>query len=378
MSSLRIYSSHCDGTITIHQPFRQLWLILRAVGKYVTPPNIPPLIYPVQTMTFHGTSCEDGMCLFDENKAELVMKDYQCTYKVSWKTSPPSPISFYSPIRQYSNDRLYLNVDDKNRLSSYDESTHHCVMKFVRLVVKTQPGTCIHLKVQPIFAETNLQPPIHLRYCYEGIAHKVRVFDVVRHGAFYELVPHGAFKKLCKLVKKTYEIRSIQEPIYQPLTCNLQIFPPTTYHHILSKESFQCIFTVTTQILPKRDRRGYYGIVIRKSSDMSTAARVDYKFQLSQEIITTPDVIVTAVYFDSNQYSEHKVGTQVVSKTHLGPYPNGKLVILEGTLHLESTAVDVALLISNSLYGLLPENGEEPDNIVKFLEVTISYENVRR
>jgi len=187
----------------------------------------------------------------------------------------------------------------------------------------------------------------------------------------------GKFKKLSALVKKSYDVTSIKDPIYVSIQKSLN-FKSVTYNNILSKDSFQSIFTVTTQILPETDRRGFYGIAINKSQDLKTSARVNYKFQLSDEIITTPDVIVTAVYFNSGRYSEHRVKDQVVSKTHHGPYPSQDKKYLEGTLLLESTAIDVALLISNSLYGLLPTNGEDPDNIVKFIEVSISYDMLTR
>lgn len=376
MSCLRVYSKNQDGTIIIYEPFSSLWAILRNNGRYVAFPELPFSTIPPGTMKFRGVSNAEGLCVFDQDQIDLVMKDYNCAYEVRWKSSS-TYIEFYSPIRQYSNDRLYLNVDNDNQLTSYDDKRSQCIMKFVRLVVKTQPQTKIQLKIRPVVHSAIEDHSPYLKYCHNGSKHKVRVFDVVRDGVFYDLTPVGKFKKLSALVKKSYDVTSIKDPIYVSIQKSLT-FKSVTYNNILSKEYFQSIFTVTTQILPEMDRRGVYGIAINKSQDLKTSARVNYKFQLSEEIITTPDVIVTAVYFNSGRYSEHRVKDQVVSKTHQGPYPSRDKKYLEGTLLLESTAIDVALLISNSLYGLLPTNGEDPDDIVKFIEVSISYDMVTR
>ena len=376
---LRIYSCYNDGTIRFHSPFRYLWYLFRTGRKHIVPPILPSFD-PPKEIKLKGRADSNGLVIFNNN-VELVMKDYYGRYKVSWKTDS-NTISFYSPLRDFNPNRLYLNVDSKNRLSTYS-GNGSCVLSFIRLAVKTEPGSEVRLRISPDTSMNLSQDLTHLRFEVDNTKHKVRVYNRKQKGSSYELIPQGKFKELYRLARKTFEVKSIEFPVLQSII-KMKSKSSMKYTNIYSKDSFQSIFTVTTQIEPAKDRRGYYGIAIQKSPDLSTSARVGYRFRLSKNILPSPDVIVTAIYYDSNgEYTEHKVYDPkskqniTVSKTHLGPYPSNNN-IFEGELLLESTAIDVALIVSNSLYGLLPENGEDPDEIVKFEEIMISYDNMRR
>ena len=76
-------------------------------------------------------------------------------------------------------------------------------------------------------------------------------------------------------------------------------------------------------------------------------------------------------------YDKSKGKDVVVVNHHKGPY-QGNNNVISGMLNLESTAIDLTLLISNSEVGISPTGGYDPNAILKFTKFEIKYYNVQR
>lgn len=388
---LSVYSKNADKLI-IHEPFEELWSLLRMQGLYIPQPTILKTTNTLpKAINIRGTIQSNHKCYFNKSLDNSFITNlgyeldlsHEYNYEIQWaiKSNDKLTLGFYSPIRKFNNDRLYLNVDNNHKLSVYKNNKGITTLNCNTLVVavnKYEQNTKISLTITPKHKIINIKPrdSIIIPGCY-----RVEVFDIKNEGFYYNMIVRKQFKMLYSLVRKYYEYTSIKR---NKLLILKDVLPQTIdYNNVLSKESYQSIFTVTTQIEPVTDRRGYYGIVIKRISGTISSATIYYQFSISENIMTTPDVIVTAAYYDTNSgtYSPHQIydGKQDINvlNIHNGPYPKSNNII-DGYLKLESTAVDIVLLIGNSLFGILPEDGENPDNLIQFTKFEIKYDNVER
>ena len=308
--------------------------------------------------------------------------DYEIKWKIDSKCKHKIDVGFYSPYRKFSADRLYLNFDKTtNMLTKFKCHKGKILLSCHVLVIaldKYHKNTNITLTITPIIKSTNKISYHQLEYC------DIKIFDIKKEGMFYHPIIKGEFKKLYKLVRKYYEFTSIERDNYlHNLKLNDRLPKEIDYNGVLSKKSYDSIFTVTTNIQPISDRIGYYGIVIKRDPNLTSSATIYYEFELSN-VLQTPDVIVWAAYYEGEKgYGLHQIydktkGQDVdVMNIHNGPYSNNNNYIT-GQLDLESTAVDITLILGNSLYGLLPINGRDPNTIVQFKKFEIRYNNIER
>jgi hypothetical protein len=416
-----------DKNLTIHKPFRELWSIMKCKGEYILPPTpVESLIKMIpDQITVNGTIMPNKQFYFSDNLHEEcpylkilgneLHFSVEYDYEIQWAiNNNVNELGFYSPYRKFSSDRLYLNYDkNKQKLTKYKCKSGKILISCNILVIaisdingmigKNSKNNNITLKICPIAKHQNIGNVEHFGYC------KIQVFDIKREGIFYRPIVKPEFKKLYCLVRKYYEITSIKRKYNLKLNIkhNLMInkmvkhsiLPNTSdrynevhsiipkeidYTNILSKSSYESIFTVTTKAQPSSDRMGYYGIVIKREPGVISSATVYYEFKLSTNILQTPDVFVMAAYYEGDkgyvlhQIYDKKEGKDIyVMNVHEGPYPNDKNYI-SGNLDLESTATDITLIIGNSLYGILPTNGQNPDTIIEFKKFDIKYTNIDR
>jgi len=410
---LSLYS-YDDKELIINESFSELWSVMKFTGKYITlPEQTDEIIKKIpEQITISGKLMKDKKFYFNQESDELIVNnlgseiqlsinyDYEIKWKIDSKCKQKINVGFYSPYRKFSTDRLYLNFDKtSNALSKFNCHKGKILLNCHILVValdKYHKNTDIMLTITPIIKNTNKIPYHQLEYC------DIKIFDIKKEGMFYRPMIKDEFKKLYKLVRKYYEYTSIERhnnPSYlfdnryqinnSPKT-KFQVDDPNDrlpkeidYNGVLSKKSYDSIFTVTTNIQPISDRIGYYGIVIKRDPNVTSSATIYYEFELSN-VLQTPDVIVWAAYYEGEKgYGLHQIydktkGQDVdVMNVHNGPYPNDNNYIT-GQLDLESIAVDITLIIGNSLYGLLPINGRDPNTIVKFKKFEIRYDNIER
>jgi hypothetical protein len=405
---LQLYSRD-DKILTINDPFRELWSILKFRGKYILLPEQTEQIIkkiPKQTIIV-GKLCKDKKFYFDNisddinifgNEIQLSIDyDYEIQWEIKSTCKNKINVGFYSPYRKFSFDRLYLNFDkNNNELTKYKCHMGKILINCHILVLaldKYHSDTEIILTINPIIKKMNKLSCHQLEYC------NVKIFDIKKEGMFYRPLIKKEFKKLYNLVRKYYEFTSIERSNHQNISkyiyeslpnsklpnskCPLESLPKEIdYIGVLSKKSYESIFTVTSNIQPISDRIGYYGIIIKRDPNIISSATIYYEFELS-DILQTPDVIVAAAYYEGDKgYVLHQIYDKIknedvyVMNIHNGPYSNNN--IITGQLDLESTAVDITLIIGNSLYGILPTNGRDPNKIVQFKKFDIQYNNIER
>lgn len=412
--------SYDDKELIINESFSELWSVMKFRGKYINlPEQTEEIIKKIpEQITMSGKLMKDKKFYFNQEQNQLIVNnlgneiqlsinyDYEIKWKIHSKCKHKTNIGFYSPYRKFSTDRLYLNFDkNTNTLTKIKCHKGKILINTHILVIaldKYHKNTDITLTITPIIRNTNKIPYHQLEYC------NVKIFDIKKEGMFYHPIIKDEFKKLYKLVRKYYEFTSIERhnniknPNYNdrlpkkidyndhlPKT-KFQVDDPNDhlpkeidYNGVLSKKSYEPIFSVTTNIQPISDRIGYYGIVIKRDPNVTSSATIYYEFKLSN-VLQTPDVIVWAAYYEGeNGYGLHQIydknkGQDVnVMNIHNGPYSNDNNNII-GQLDLESTAVDITLIVGNSLYGLLPINGRDPNTIVEFKKFEIQYNNIIR
>ena len=428
---LQLYS-YDNKKLVINDLFSELWSILKFRGKYIH--------FPLQTrqqiipnkIIMSGKLAKDKKFYFNETYDLIKNFGYEMQlsidydYEIGWEIKSSCKtnldIGFYSPYRKFNRDRLYLNFDkNHNELTKYKCSTGKFLVSCHILVValdKYHPNVDIILTINPINKSINGSSFHQINYtnrCSDsrisGTSQMfrinycgVKIFDIKKEGIFYRPLIKKEFKKLYNLVKEYYEFTSIERNNYQTLTKNLLVEIPSEslpnvkcsvgipseslpteidYTGVLSKKSYESIFTVTSNIQPSSDRVGYYGIIIKRDPNVKSSATIYYEFELSN-ILRTPDVIVSAAYYEGDQgyvlhqiYDKNKGKDVYVMNTHTGPYSDSNNYI-SGQLDLESTAVDITLIIGNSLYGILPTNGRDPNTILKFTKFDIQYNDVER
>lgn len=418
---LTLYSLD-NKKLTINDPFRELWSILKFRGKYISLPEQTEQIIkniPNQTIMV-GKLCKDKKFYFDKisddinifgNEIQLSIDyDYEIQWEIKSNCKNKIDVGFYSPYRKFSSDRLYLNFDKNNNgLTKYKCHTGKILINCHILVIaidKYHSDTEIILTIKPIIKNVNKSSYHQIEYC------NVKIFDIKKEGMFYRPSIKKEFKKLYNLVRKYYEFTSIERSNYQNISkfnnssnlllpnneipikslpnfkCSVEgetlLLPKEIdYIGVLSKKSYESIFTVTSNIQPISDRIGYYGIIIKRDPDIISSATIYYEFELSN-ILQTPDVIVAAAYYEGDKgYVLHQIYDKNINKDvyvmniHDGPYPSNNNYI-SGRLELESTAVDITLIIGNSLYGILPTNGRDPNTIIQFKKFDIQYNNIER
>jgi hypothetical protein len=392
---LSLYS-YDNKELVINESFRELWSVMKFTGKYINlPEQTEQIIKKIPNqITMTGKLMKDKKFYFNQepdafivnnlgNEIQLSINyDYEIKWKIHSKCKHKINIGFYSPYRKFSTDRLYLNFDkNTNTLTKFKCHKGKILINTHILVIaldKYHKNTDITLTITPIIKNINKIPYHQLEYC------NVKIFDIKKEGMFYHPIIKDEFKKLYKLVRKYYELTSIErDNNLKSLDPNDRLPKEIDYNGVLSKKSYEPIFSVTTNIQPISDRIGYYGIVIKRDPNVTSSATIYYEFKLSN-VLQTPDVIVWAAYYEGeNGYGLHQIydknkGQDVdVMNIHNGPYPNDNNYII-GQLDLESTAVDITLIIGNSLYGLLPINGRDPNTIVEFKKFEIQYNNIER
>lgn len=409
---LQLYS-YDNNKLIINDLFTELWSILKFRGKYIHLPEqtrqmkrtLPSRIIIsgklAKDKKFYFNETSDLIKNFGYEMQLSVDYDYEIEWEIKSNCKTNIDIGFFSPYRKFSTDRLYLNFDkNHNELTKYRCRTGKFLVSCHILVValdKYHPNIDIILTIDPIIKNTNTS--LHqISYC------GVKVFDIKKEGIFYRPLIKKEFKKLYNLVREYYEFTSIKRNNYQNLIknspieniydhlpnikCpveggNLLLPKEIDYTGVLSKKSYESIFTVTSDIQPASDRVGYYGIIIKRDPSIKSSATIYYEFELSN-ILRTPDVIVSAAYYEGDRgyvlhqiYDKNKGKDVYVMNTHTGPY-SGSNNYISGELDLESTAVDITLIIGNSLYGILPTNGRDPNTILKFTKFDIQYNNIER
>jgi hypothetical protein len=392
-----------DKKLIINDPFRELWSILKFRGKYIPLPeqteqiikNIPNQKIIVGKLCkdkkFYFNNISDDINIFGNEIQLSIDYDYEIKWKIKSKCKDKINVGFYSPYRKFSSDRLYLNFDKNNKkLTKYKCYKGKILINCHILIIaldKYHLDTDIILTINPIIKNVNKLSCHQIEYC------DVKIFDIKKEGIFYRPLIRKEFKKLYNLVREYYEFTSIERSNYQDITKfdlfllnNKYIYDSLPkeidYTGVLSKKSYESIFTVTSNIQPISDRIGYYGIVIKRDPNIISSATVYYEFELSN-ILQTPDVIVAAAYYEGDKgYVLHQIYDKIknedvyVMNVHNGPYSDSN--IITGQLDLESTAVDITLIIGNSLYGILPTNGRDPNKIIQFKKFDIQYCNIER
>lgn len=345
-----IYSYQKDK-FHIHSQYKELWKLVRSEGKYIPSPS--KQISIMNNQKYSG-KIRNNICYFDGIGYEIRLP-YQ-NYQIQWKANKNIKIGFYSPCRKLGTD-LYLNVDENNKLAKYRDKKGIIIIKFGCLVVHSfcsKENVEIELKIAPIIIND---------YC------KLDVFHNKTEGIFQYNILRTKYQKVVQLIKEYYQQTAIH------LKLKSGKLPTTSdYNNILAKSSYQNIFSVTTQIKPVSDRDGFYGIIVKRETGIVSSATINYQITISNNILPSPDVIVIAAYYDGNNYIVHRVNNTEVINDH--PFPVNNIVI--GKLLLESTATDVTLIVTNSLYGLLPIDGQNPDTIINFDKVEISYDSIDR
>lgn len=394
---LQLYS-YDNNKLIINDSFSQLWSIMKFKGKYIRfPEETEQIIKTIPNkVVMKGKLSKNKKFYFNETSNDIIINNFgneiqlsvDYDYEIEWeikshcKNNNNNNIGFYSPYRKFSTDRLYLNFDKKcKKLTEYKSDTGKFLISCHILVIaldKYHSDTDIILNINPIMKNINKQQCHQLEYC------NVKVFDVKKEGIFYRPLIKEEFKKLYCLVRKHYEITSIERSNYKHLTKEGYLLLPkeVDYTQMLTKISYGSIFTLTSNIQPISDRIGYYGIIIKRDPNIISSATIYYEFEFSN-IRETQDIIVTAAYYQANEgYVPHQIYDKnknkyvyVMNTCDNGPYPN-KNNYITGQLDLESTSVDIILIISNSLYGLLPINENFP--IGKFNKFNIEYNNIER
>lgn len=396
---LSLYSYENDKLI-IHDPFCELWSIMKCKGKYILPPEPPNNIIANVPDKIKIVGCLSSDKYFYFNESSEISLPINYDYEIKWKITSKHKhnIGFYSPYRKFNSNRLYLNYDKySKKLTKFDYKSGkmliNCNILIVKLdkICKFNDNTTITLTINPIIKSdmTISNPKLMIDYC------KIQIFDINKEGIFYRPIIKQEFKELYSLVRKHYESTSIKRKftisnnINNYLRAfqldNIKDLPKVVdYNNVLSKSSYQSIYSVTTEIKPIDDRVGYYGIVIKHDQKIISSATIIYEFKLSENILQTPDIIVMAAFYEGNKgYALHQIYDKInkkevyVMNIHDGPYPKNNNLI-SGKLQLESTAADITLILGNSLFGILPTNGENPNNIIKFTKFEIQYENVER
>lgn len=386
--------SYDNKKLVINDSFSELWSIMKFRGKYIQiPDQINDIVKKIpEKITIKGKLHRNKKFYFNQKSCDIILSNFDneiqlsidYDYEIEWeiKSKCKICIGFYSPYRKFSSDRLYLNFDKiQNKLTKYKSQTGKILISCHMLTIasdKYHPDTEIILTINPILKSTkNIDNSSYNKLEYCG----VKIFDIKKEGVFYRPIIKKEFKKLYNLVKQYYEYTSIKrysKCILNNLN-NLNNLPKEIdYTGMLSKKSYESIFTVTSHIEPASDRIGYYGVIIKRDPTKISNATIYYEFELSN-ILQTPDVIVMAAYYEGDKgyvlhqiYDKDKQKYVYVMNTHTGPYPSNNNYI-SGNLELETTAVDITLLIGNSLYGILPTGGRDPNTIVKFTKFEIKY-----
>lgn len=366
-----------DDKLIIHEPYNELWSMMRCRGKYISPVKTKNCKLSTDKLIFKGKLTDNNKFYFDSVGTEIQLSvdyDYDIKWKVKNIKCNKIKVGFYSPYRKFSSDRLYLNVDkNTNNLTIFEHHKGEILINCNILVIATNKhydDLIIKLKITPklkIKHNTNL-----------------KIFDIIQEGIFSRSIIKDDFKKLYYLVRKYYELTSIIRDKSSHYSNNLP--KEIEYKNLLAKNSYESIFTVTTKIEPSSDRIGSYGIIVKREQGLVSSATINYEIILSHNILKTPDIIVMAAYYEGDRgYVLHQIYDKKLSKdvyvmnTHTGPYPyDHKGDNISGSLKLESTAIDITLIISNSLYGILPINGQDPNTIVKFVKFDIQYDDVER
>ena len=392
---LQLYS-YDNKKLIINDHFSELWSIMKFKGKYIRFPEEPEQIIKTipNKVVIKGKLSKDKKFNFNETSNDIIINsinneiqlsidyDYEIEWKVNSNCKDKINIGFYSPYRKFSVDRLYLNFDkNQNKLTKYECHSGKILINCHILVIaldKYHADTNIILTINPVIKHINKQQ------CHQSQCCSIKVFDVKKEGIFYRPLIKQEFKKLYCLVRKHYKITSIERSNYKHLTKEGYLLLPkeVDYTQMLTKISYGSIFTLTSNIQPISDRIGYYGIIIKRDPNIISSATIYYEFELSN-IRETQDIIVTAAYYQTNEgYVPHQIYDKnknkyvyVMNTYDRGPYPN-KNNYITGQLDLESTSIDIILIISNSLYGLLPINENFP--IGKFNKFNIEYNNIQR
>jgi len=400
---LELYSYDYDNNnLIINEPFNELWSIMKFKGKYIQFPEEKEEVLKKlpDKVIMNGKLRKDKKFYFKNQINDIITNNYgneiqlsvDYEYEIQWEINCKCKcghnnidVGFYSPYRKFSNDRLYLNFDkNKNELAKYKNLSGMIKINCHILVIalnKYHSNTDINLIITPKIKKTDISSFHNMEYC------KVKIFDLKKDGIFYYLEIKKEFKKLYKLVKKYYELNSIERNIYKYHICSKNKFDinlpkDISYTGILTKMSYGDILSFTSNIQPINDRVGYYGIIIKRDPNVISSATIYYEFELSN-IRETRDVIVYAGYYQASEgYAIHQIYKDNeyidVKKIHEekdGPYPS-KSNYITGELKLESSSVDVILIISNSLYGILPINENLP--IGRFTKFKVEYDNVQR
>jgi len=392
---LQLYSYN-NNKLIINDSFSELWSIMKFRGKYIQfPEQIDQKIKLIPNKViikgklhkdkkFHFTNTLNDIIINNSDNEIQLSVDYD--YEIEWKINSNCKhinIGFYSPYRKFSIDRLYLNFDkNQNKLTKYGCHTGKILISCHMLVIaldQYHSKTDIVLTITPIIKNISKLLCHQIEYC------GVKIFDIKKEGIFYRPSIKKEFKKLYNLVREYYEFTSIERNIKSiSIDNHLYALPKEIdYTGMLTKMSYESIFTVTSNIQPVSDRIGYYGIIIKRDPNIISSATIYYEFELSN-IRKTPDVIVMAAYYEGDKgYVLHQIYDKVKNKdvyvmnTHNGPYPNNNNYII-GQLDLESTSVDITLIIGNSLYGILPTEGKDPNTIIQFKKFDIQYNNIER
>lgn len=392
---LELYS-YDNNKLVINDSFAELWSVMKLRGKYIQlPDQIEEINQSIPNkIIIEGKLHKDKKFHFNNNLNDIIINNYNdeiqlsvdYDYEIEWTINSncknKTKIGFYSPYRKFSSNHLYLNFDkNRKKLTKYKIHTGKILINCHILVVaadKYHPNISIQLTINPIIRNINKSLYHQIEYC------NVKIFDIEKEGIFYRPVIKKEFKKLYSLVRKHYEVTSIKRSNNLYESTNLKLPKEIDYLGMLTKMSYDSIFTLTSNIKPITDRIGYYGIVIKRDPNVISSATIYYEFELSN-IHKTDDVIVMAAYYQPNEgYVLHQIYDKSQQKYvyvkfihNQGPYNNENNYI-KGTLDLESTAVDITLIITNSLYGLLPINGKNPNTIVQFKKFEIQYNNIER
>ena len=426
---LQLYS-YDNKKLIINDSFSELWSIMKFRGKYIEfPKPIGDIIKKIpEKIIYLGKLNKDRKFYFRNISNDVIINtcgneiqlsvDYD--YEIEWeinskcKCKTKIDIGFYSPYRKFSNDRLYLNFDkNQKKLTKYSCLSGKILIDCHILVIalnKYHHKTNIILTINPILKNSDISSLSNIEYC------KVKIFDLKKDGIFYIPLIKKEFKKLYKSVRKYYEFTSIERNNNKFLSKGRDGFLPNDkpqkmctfsvddsfknhlsveesnsllpkeidYTGILSKMSYdyRSILSFTYNIQPITDRIGYYGIIIKRDPNIISSATINYEFELNN-IYKTDDIIVKAAYYQPgeglvlHQRCDKKTNKCVYVNNYFndGPYPI-KSNYISSQLILESTAVDIVLIITNSFYGILPVNEHLP--IGKFTKFNIEYDNIQR
>lgn len=409
---LQLYS-YDNKKLIINDSFRELWSVMKFRGKYIQfPEPINDIIEKIpEKIILSGKLNKDRKFYFSNISNDVIINtcgneiqlsvnyDYEIEWKINSKCKCKTKIDigFYSPYRKFSNDRLYLNFDkNRKKLTKYSCLSGKLLIDCHILVIalnKYHHNTNIILTINPILKNTDISSLSNIEYC------KVKIFDVKKDGIFYRPLIKKEFKKLHKLVRKYYEFTSIERNNNKCLSKerddsfknhlsvqrSYSLLPKEIdYTGLLSKMSYdyRSILSFTYNIQPITDRIGYYGVIIKRDPNIISSATINYEFELNN-IYKTDDIIVKAAYYQPgeglilHQRCDKNTNKCVYVNNPFtdGPYPI-KSNYISGELILESTAVDIVLIITNSFYGILPVNEHLP--IGKFTKFNIEYDNIQR